>query len=82
MEDILPGAGKTVVHAQHFEIFGNKAIAEVRAQKAGAAGDKNTFILMIFHKNPLMHIQSLCLTIHQIPSFAPFVFFVVKISII
>ena len=38
MEDILPGAGKTVVHAQYLEIFGNKAIAEVRAEETGAAG--------------------------------------------
>ena len=38
MEDILPCAGKTVVHAQYLETFDNKPFAEVRAKKAGAAG--------------------------------------------
>ena len=55
MEDILPSAGEAVVHAQYLKTFRNKAVTEMRAKKASAAGYQYAFIFMIFHKSPFFY---------------------------
>jgi hypothetical protein len=38
--DVVLGAGEEVVGAEHVVAFGEQALAKVRAEKAGAAGDQ------------------------------------------
>jgi hypothetical protein len=39
VDDVVLGAGEEVVHAEHVVAVGDQALAEVRAEEAGAAGD-------------------------------------------
>ncbi len=47
-EHVLLGAGVEIVDAQHVVAERMQALAEVRSEKAGAAGDENAFTLS-FH---------------------------------
>ena len=41
--DVVLAAGKVIVHAKHVVAFGDQALAEMRAEEAGAAGHENAF---------------------------------------
>ena len=43
MHDVLFGPGEIVVQADDVATLGEQAFAQVRTEKAGAAGDENTF---------------------------------------
>ncbi len=50
MGNIVQVAGQEVVHTDDLISFADKAVAQVRAQKAGRAGDQNSF----HRERPLM----------------------------
>ncbi len=41
--DVVPGAGKEVVQAQHIMAVGQQAFEQVAAEKAGTTGDQYPF---------------------------------------
>ena len=43
MRDVVLGAGEEVVHARDVAAIGEQALAQVRAEEAGAAGDEDAF---------------------------------------
>ena len=51
---LLLGAGEEIVDAEHVVAVGEQALAQVRAEKAGAAGDKGTPLSVAFHLTKLV----------------------------
>ena len=46
MLDVAPRAGEEIVEADDLRALRQQALAEMRAEKAGAAGDQNTLLQM------------------------------------
>lgn len=49
MRDIVLRAGVEIVDAQHVVAFGDEPLAQVRAEKAGAARDENALAFGVLH---------------------------------
>ena len=43
MSDVVLAPGEIIVDAEHVVALGQQALAQMRAEKTGAAGDENTF---------------------------------------
>ena len=52
VDDVVLGAGEEVVDAQHVVAVGQQAVAQVRAEEAGAAGDHDPFSNGVLHCFP------------------------------
>ena len=51
--DIAAPAGEVIIHREHFGAAGEQGFAQMRAEKAGAAGDQASFVLK--HSGAPMH---------------------------
>ena len=49
VHDVTPGAGVEIIDAQHIMAFGQQAVTQVGAKKAGATGDQNSKGRISFH---------------------------------
>jgi hypothetical protein len=48
--DVVLGAGEEVIDTDHIMAIGQQALAQMRAEKAGAAGDQNPFSQGVIHQ--------------------------------
>ena len=49
VRDVVLGAGEEVVDTEHIVSLAEQLLAQVRAEKTGAAGDQHAFAMIILH---------------------------------
>ena len=66
VDDVVLGAGEEVVHADHVVTVAEQPLAEVGAEKTGAAGDQDAFAQGVLGAHEKLSLPGMLLSILRV----------------